>query len=95
MEFNIKAGPITLLSTSSDRNGNMKFVLAKAESMKGAIPQTGNTNTRCKFDMPTTEFLEKWCAAGPTHHLALGAGDNSEAIKLYAKLAHINLTEIK
>ena len=95
VEFNIKAGPITLLSTSSDRNGNMKFVLAKAESMKGAIPQTGNTNTRCKFDMPTTEFLEKWCAAGPTHHLALGAGDNSEAIKLYAKLAHINLTEIK
>lgn len=95
VEFNIKAGPITLLSTSSDRNGNIKFVLAKAESMKGAIPQTGNTNTRCKFDMPATEFLEKWCAAGPTHHLALGSGDNTEAIKLFAKISHIDLTEIK
>lgn len=94
VEFNIKEGPITLLSTSSDRNGNIKFVLAKAQSIKGAIPQTGNTNTRCKFPMPVTEFLEKWCAAGPTHHLALGAGDNSEAIKLFAKLSHIELTEI-
>ena len=95
VEFNIKAGPITLLSTSSDRNGNMKLVLAKGESMKGAIPQTGNTNTRCKFDMPVTDFLAKWCAAGPTHHLALGSGDNSEAIKLFAKISHINLEEIK
>ncbi len=95
VEFNIKAGPITLLSTSSDRNGNMKFILAKGESMKGAIPQTGNTNTRCKFDMPVTDFLEKWCAEGPTHHLALGSGDNSEAIKLFAKIAKINLVEIK
>ena len=95
VEFNIKAGPVTLLSTSSDRNGNMKFVLAKAESMKGAIPQTGNTNTRCRFDMPVTDFLERWCAAGPTHHLALGSGDNTEAIKLFAKISHINLEEIK
>ena len=95
VEFNIKAGPITLLSTSSDRNGKIKFILSKAESMKGAIPQTGNTNTRCKFNMRATEFLEKWCAAGPTHHLALGSGDNSEAIKLFAKISHIDLTEIK
>ena len=95
VEFNIKAGPITLLSTSSDRNGKIKFILSKAESMKGAIPQTCNTNTRCKFNMRATEFLEKWCAAGPTHHLALGSGDNSEAIKLFAKISHIDLTEIK
>jgi L-arabinose isomerase len=95
VEFNLKTGPISLLSCSVARDGSLKLISATGESMPGAIPQTGNTNTRCKFEMPTTEFLEKWCAAGPTHHLALGAGDNSEAIKLYAKLAHINLTEIK
>ncbi len=94
VEFNLKTGPITLLSTSSDRNGKMKMTLAKAESMAGAIPQTGNTNTRCKFDIPVTEFLTKWCQAAPTHHLALGVGDNSEAIKLFAKIANIELTEI-
>lgn len=94
VEFNIKEGPITLLSTSSDRNGNIRFVLAKGLSQSGAIPQTGNTNTRCRFSIPTTEFLEKWCAAAPTHHLALGTGDNSEAIKLFAEISHIELTEI-
>ncbi len=95
VEFNLKTGPITLLSTSSDRCGNIKFVLAKGESIPGAIPQTGNTNTRCKFDMPVCDFLTKWCEAGPTHHLALGVGDNTEAIKLFAKISHIELTEVK
>ena len=94
VEFNIKEGPITLLSTTSDRAGNIRFVLAKGISQSGAIPQTGNTNTRCRFSIPTTEFLEKWCAAAPTHHLALGSGDNSEAIKLFAEISHIGLTEI-
>ena len=94
VEFNIKEGPVTLLSTSSDRFGKIRFILAKGNSLSGAIPQTGNTNTRCRFPIPTTEFLEKWCAAAPTHHLALGAGDNSEAIKLFAEIMHIELTEI-
>lgn len=94
VEFNIKEGPITLLSTTSDASGNIRFVLAKGESLAGAIPQTGNTNTRCKFSMPTTEFLTQWCKAGPTHHLALGTGDNSEAIKLFAEISHIPLDEI-
>jgi len=95
VEFNIKAGPISLLSTSCDRNGNMKFVCAKGESIQGDIPQTGNTNTRCKFESNVEDFLTSWCSAGPTHHLALGTGDNTAAINLFAKIMKIGIENIK
>ncbi len=92
VEFKLKTGPISLLSCSLDRNGRFKLVSATGESMPGAIPATGNTNTKCRFKVPATEFVEKWCACGPTHHLALGIGDRSRELALFArmaKLAHI------
>ncbi len=91
VEFNIKSGPISLLSTSVDGDGRMKMILAKGESLPGDIPQTGNTNTRCKFNCSVEDFVERWCKCGPTHHLALGTGDVTEEIKLYCKISGINL----
>lgn len=95
VEFNIKAGPVSLLSTSVTRSGDMKFVYANATSIAGDIPQTGNTNTRCAFSMSATEFIKKWCGSGPTHHLALGTGDNRRAIELFAKIMGIEFTNIE
>ena len=57
--------------------------------MPGAIPATGNTNTKCRFSVPATEFVERWCAAGPTHHLALGVGDRSREISLFCDMMGI------
>lgn len=48
------------------------MVVAEGESIKGEILQTGNTNTRCSFHRGVAEFMERWCAAGPTHHFDLG-----------------------
>ena len=62
--------------------------------MPGAIPQTGNTNTKCRFKVPCTEFVERWCEAGPTHHLALGVGDRTKEIELFSKMAGVNLIKI-
>jgi len=94
VEFKLKTGDVTLLSCSVDRNGNLKLISSAAESVSGAIPQTGNTNTKCKFDISVTEWIEKWCNAGPTHHLALGTGDRRKEIELFAKMANINLIQI-
>ncbi len=94
VEFKLKTGDVTLLSCSVDRNGNLKLISSAAESVSGAIPQTGNTNTKCKFDISVTEWIEKWCNAGPTHHLALGTGDRRKEIELFAKMADINLIQI-
>lgn len=94
VEFKLKTGDISLLSCSVGADGNLKLVASSGKSIEGAIPQTGNTNTKCKFDIPVTEWIEKWCSAGPTHHLALGVGNHLKEIELFAKMSGINLTKI-
>ena len=94
VEFNLKTGPISLLSCSVGRDGELKLISAVGESMPGAIPQTGNTNTKCHFSVSATQFVEKWCEAGPTHHLALGVGDRTAEIELFARMAGISLTKV-
>ncbi len=91
VEFKLKTGPVSLLSCSIGGNGKIKLIEAVGESMPGAIPQTGNTNTKCHFSVPATEFVERWCSCGPTHHLALGVGDRTKEIELFARMMDIQL----
>lgn len=94
VEFKLKTGDISLLSCSVAGNGKLKLISSVGESMPGDIPQTGNTNTKCRFRLGVTEWLERWCAAGPTHHLALGIGDRSKEIKTFAKMSGIDIIEV-
>lgn len=94
VEFSIKTGELTLLSITVDRDGEFHMIAAVGESLPGEIPQTGNTNTKVHFGRPINEFLEKWCEAGPTHHLALGCGNKLETIKKFAWLSGIRLTVV-
>jgi L-arabinose isomerase len=83
VEFNIKTGPITMLSIGIKADGKFKFIIAEGESMAGLIPPTGNTNTHGKFPPDVRTFLKKWCMEGPTHHFALGIGHHAdELVKL-------------
>ena len=91
VEFKLKTGPISLLSCSVGGDNRLKLVYANGESRPGAIPQTGNTNTKCHFSVPAQEFVERWCACGPTHHLALGIGNREKEIEIFAKMAGISL----
>lgn len=81
VEFKIKEGPITLLSISITHGGRVKFVIAEGESVLGAIPPTGNTNTRGFFQPDVRTFLKRWVAEGPTHHFAIGTGRSAELIR--------------
>jgi L-arabinose isomerase len=83
VEFNIKEGPITMLSIGLKADGSFKFIVAEGESLKGPIPPTGNTNTHGRFKPDVCTFLRKWSMEGPTHHFALGIGHHaSEIVKL-------------
>ena len=84
VEFNIKTGPISMLSIGVNENGKFKFVIAEGESLPGPIPPTGNTNTHGKFQPDVKTFLKRWCMAGPTHHFALGVGHHAETIRKVA-----------
>lgn len=92
VEFSIKSGDLTMLGITVDKDGKLQMVVAKGTSIAGEIPQTGNTNTRVSFNCPINQFLERWCEAGPTHHIALGCGDKIETIKKFAVLSGIQLT---
>lgn len=91
VEFSIKSGPVTLLGISQTADGKYKMIATEGESIKGEIPQTGNTNTRCSFNCSVAEFIEKWCAAGPTHHFALGVGHENKKLKKVAALMNLEL----
>ncbi len=84
VEFNIKTGPITILSISVKADGKFKFITAEGESLPGPIPPTGNTNTHGKFPPDVRTFLQRWCMEGPTHHFALGIGHHSKTIRKIA-----------
>ena len=81
VEFNIKEGPITMMSLGLKADGSFKFVVAEGESLAGPIPPTGNTNTHGKFPPDVRTFLKNWTMAGPTHHFALGVGHHAAELK--------------
>ena len=89
VEFNIKEGPITMLSIGVKADGQMKFVIAEGESVAGPIPPTGNTNTHGKFKPDVRAFLLRWVAEGPTHHFALGIGHHAASLLKLATVLNI------
>ena len=94
VEFSLKAGPVTLLSISADRNGKFRMIAAEGVSIAGDIPQTGNTNTRVSFGTPICDFLSRWCEAGATHHLALGVGNHLGTLRKFSRISGIELIEV-
>ena len=95
VEFKIKEGPITMLGITQTADGKMKFVVGEGESKKGAIPPTGNTNTRAFFAPTTKEFVKKWVMEGPTHHYALGVGHRAGTIAKIAKVLGIECVIVR
>ena len=94
VEFHLQNGPISLLSCSLTRDGRFRLISSEAESVPGDIPQTGNTNTKCRMNTPVTDWIERWCEAAPTHHLALGVGHRGREIELFARMMDIELKKV-
>jgi L-arabinose isomerase len=94
VEFKIKEGAITMLAITVSSQGNLKFIVAEGESMAGAIPPTGNTNTHGHFKPNLKTFLHRWMAEGPTHHFALGVGHHAQEISSIANAFDIECVTI-
>ena len=95
VEFKLKEGPITMLGITQKRDGSFKFVIGEGESQKGAIPPTGNTNTRGVFEPDTRDFIKRWVMEGPTHHYALGIGHHADTIKKIADILGIEAVIVR
>jgi L-arabinose isomerase len=95
VEFNVKTGPVTILSCTQTADGWLKFLVAEGESLPGEILRIGNTNSRLRFALPPDEFVDRWCREGPTHHVALGVGHQAEVLEKVGQLLGLETVVVR
>ena len=54
----MRHGPVTLLSMTQTRGGDLKLVAAQGDSIPGPVLQIGNTDSRLQFRLGPTEFID-------------------------------------
>ncbi|MGH2559613.1 MAG: L-arabinose isomerase family protein [Thermomicrobiales bacterium] len=94
VEFRVQTGPITIVGFTQTRDGRLKLLGAEGESIPGPTMRIGNTNSRIRFPLPPAPFLNAWCAHGPTHHCALGAGHHLAAVEKVARLLGLEFARV-
>jgi L-arabinose isomerase len=86
IDFRIPQGPVTLLSLTQFNAGKtFKLIYTIADAIPGAILNIGNPNCRVRVSKPIHEFMDAWCQQGPSHHIALGLGDRSREVDVFAE----------
>jgi L-arabinose isomerase len=94
VEFKVRYGPVTICGCTQTADGRLKLIVAEGESIPGATFRIGNTNSRLRFARPPAEFFERWCAEGPTHHVALGVGHRAGDLRCVAALLDLEYAEV-
>jgi L-arabinose isomerase len=94
VEFNVRRGPVTILGMTQTAEGRLKMIAAEGESLAGPILRIGNTNSRLRFALPPGEFVNRWCAEGPTHHCALGVEHRGGELAKVSALSGIPLVTV-
>lgn len=87
IQMTVRHGPVTLLSVVEGKE--FSLLTAEGESVKGPILQIANTNSRYRFPCGVREFMNRWSAAGPAHHCAIGTGHIAARIAKLARLLNI------
>jgi L-arabinose isomerase len=86
IDFCMREGPVTLLNlTQFDAGDTFKLIYSVGEVVPGPILNIGNPNARVRVSRPLHEFMDAWCQQGPSHHIALGIGDQSAALETFAE----------
>ena len=94
VEFKVRYGPVTIVGCTQTEDGRLKLLAAEGESIPGETFRIGNTNSRLRFGLGPAEFLERWCAEGPTHHVALGVGHVAGEVRNVASLLGLEYAEV-
>jgi L-arabinose isomerase len=104
VEARVQEGPITILGLTQTREGRLKWLCAEGWSLPGEILYIGNTNSRLRFTshpedpFDIADWMNRWAAEGPTHHVALGVGHHAATLEKFARLQDlpcVNLSALK
>jgi L-arabinose isomerase len=93
IQMSVKRGPATVLAVADGPEG-LFLLAAEGECVSGPTLQIGNTNSRYRFPVGAAEFIERWSAAGPSHHCAVGVGHLAARLEKFAKLAGVGFRRI-
>ena len=95
IDFDFLHGPVTLLNVSQFNAGEtFKLIYTVGEAVDGDILSIGNPNCRVRVDQPLHEFFDRWCQQGPSHHIALGIGDQSQEIDAFAEAMNFEAVRV-
>lgn len=94
VEMSVKYGPVTLLSIVEDAERRFKLVVAEGECVAGEILEIGNTNSRYRFPLGASGFVNSWSAQGPAHHFAVGIGHIASVLEKAAALMGIRICRV-
>jgi len=95
IDFDMQEGPVTLLNlTQFDAGETFKLVYSIGEIIPGPILNIGNPNCRVRVQRPIHEFMDAWCQQGPSHHLAIGYGDQSDALEIFAEAMKFKIVRV-
>jgi L-arabinose isomerase len=94
IEMKVRLGPVTILGLTQTADGRLKLLAAEGHSVAGSTFRIGNTNSRIRFASGPREFFDAWCAEGPTHHVALGVGQEISRLRKVADLLGLELAVV-
>ncbi|MGI6112270.1 MAG: L-arabinose isomerase family protein [Bilifractor sp.] len=86
VEAKVQPGPVTTLGVTQTGDGKLKFNISEGEAVDAPILLNGNTSTHIRFREDPVEYMDRWFAEAPTHHLALSVGHNAS---LFIKIAQM------
>jgi L-arabinose isomerase len=94
VELRVRYGPVTIVGCTQTADGALALLAGEGESIPGETFRIGNTNSRLRFGLPPAEFLERWCAHGPTHHVALGVGHVAGEVEKVASMLGLEYAKV-
>jgi len=95
IDFEMPLGTVTLLNlTQFDAGDTFKLIYSVAEVVPGPTLRIGNPNCRVRVGRPIHEFIDSWCQQGPSHHVAIGTGDQSAALETFAEAVHFQIVRV-
>lgn len=95
VEATVQHGPVTIFGLTQRRDGKMKMLLAEGWCLPGETLRIGNTNSRLRFTVNAddpfdiADWMNRWAAEGPTHHVALGVGHRAGALAKFGGLLDV------
>ena len=94
IQMTVKHGPVTLLSVVQGAAGKVFLLVAEGESVPGPVLEIGNTNSRYRFKIGATAFMNEWSRSGPAHHCAIGVGHIANKIGKLAALLGVECRKV-